>query len=133
MSAQPDTAYQFNFKIGGGNDSDLHNIYATNGADAVEQLEFFEETLLPRLIALHQTARAGGVVAATVPLAPAATQTVTAPPPAATPEAGGPLCEHGQPMKKIPAGISKASGKPYPAFYACNQPRGQQCNARVSV
>ena len=44
-----------------------------------------------------------------------------------------PLCDHGQPMKLVPAGISKASGKPYAAFYACGQPRGQQCAKKTSV
>jgi hypothetical protein len=36
-------------------------------------------------------------------------------------------------MKYIAAGISKSTGKPYKAFYACNAPRGQQCNSRVSA
>lgn len=44
-----------------------------------------------------------------------------------------PLCDHGQPMKLVPAGISKASGKPYPAFWACAQARGQQCAKKTSV
>lgn len=35
-----------------------------------------------------------------------------------------PLCN--QPLKVIPAGISKGNGKPYPAFYACPN----KCNLR---
>lgn len=145
MTAQPDTVYQFNIKIGEGYDADLHNIYASNGAEAVEQLDFFEETLLPRLIALRQTARAGSVVATAGIAAPATQQAqpteyaqspspgyVSGPAGPPTADAGH-VCAHGQPMKLIPAGISKASGKPYKAFYVCAQPRGMQCDTRVSV
>ena len=136
MTAQPDTVYQFNIKIGEGYDADLHNIYASNGAEAVEQLDFFEETLLPRLIALRQTARAGSVVATAGIAAPATQQAAVVHTPYVqeTPTADtGHVCAHGQPMKLIPAGISKASGKPYKAFYVCAQPRGMQCDTRVSV
>lgn len=49
-----------------------------------------------------------------------------APEPAAPGNA--PLCDHGQPMKLIPAGVSKKTGKPYPGFYACANPdRNSQC------
>lgn len=49
------------------------------------------------------------------------------------PENEVPRCPiHGSPMTLKPAGISKTSGKPYPAFWACNQKTidGKYCNAR---
>lgn len=58
-----------------------------------------------------------------------------APTPAPTPTAGAapstPLCDHGQPMKYVQAGISKSTNKPYNGFWACPLPRGQQCQKRV--
>lgn len=41
-----------------------------------------------------------------------------------------PLCDHNEPMRLVPAGISKA-GKPYKAFYACSRQRAEACNAKV--
>ena len=54
-----------------------------------------------------------------------------APPRPATPVASNaPLCQHG-PMKLVPAGVSKKTGKPYGAFWACDcgKPRAEQCKA----
>lgn len=56
-----------------------------------------------------------------------------APTPVSTPQGGvapttgqaGPVCAHG-PMRFVPAGFSKSTGKPYAAFYGCPAPRGQQ-------
>lgn len=132
MTASASTAFQANFKIG----TDLHNVYADNGGDFIEQLDFFAEEALPKIIAITQTIGAASVVAASFPIAPAATQNLTAaapPPAAASSDAGAHLCDHAQPMKLIPAGISKATGKPYKAFYACAQPRGMQCDKKVTV
>lgn len=48
---------------------------------------------------------------------------------APAPAANAPMCDHGQPMKLVPAGVSKKTGKPYPGFYACNNPsRDSQCS-----
>ena len=52
--------------------------------------------------------------------------------PAAAP-ASGPVCKHGEPAKLVPAGVSKSSGKPYRAFYACQRPQGQQCDYRANA
>ena len=41
-----------------------------------------------------------------------------------------PMCDHQEPMRLVPAGISKA-GKPYKAFYACSRPRAEACNAKA--
>ena len=39
---------------------------------------------------------------------------------------------HGTPMQLIPAGVSKTSGKPYPAFYTCKELNadGSKCTYR---
>ena len=39
-------------------------------------------------------------------------------------------CGGGQ-MRQVPAGIAKATGRPYKAFYACPKPQGQSCQNKV--
>lgn len=115
MSAPSSTVFQFNFKIGG----DLHNVYAENGTEAIELLEFFEESILPVLTSLSQKIGAVTVVAQSpLTVAPAATQTLAAQPPAQSDAEDGHSCPHG-PMRLVPAGVSKKTGKPYRAFYSC--------------
>ena len=59
------------------------------------------------------------------PVAPA----VIAPAAPAAAAIQAPSCQHG-PMKQIPGGISKKTGKPYNAFWACQWPnRDEQCQA----
>lgn len=130
MTAPESTAYQANFKIG----NDLHNVYSTNGADFLDQLDFFQTEALPKILAISSVVHAGATIVTSLPVAPAPQQVFQAAATAA-PTGGGEvhLCDHGQPMKNIPAGISKATGKPYAGFYACAQPRGQQCDAKVST
>ena len=135
MSAPDTTVYQFNFKDNvTGN---LHNIYATNGQEAIELLEAFERDILPKLHDVQAKIAATTAVATTPNPAPAQAAPSSAPVAAATPPAAAtgdaPLCDHGQPAKLVPAGIAKASGKPYRAFYACSQPRATQCNFKASV
>ena len=131
MSAPDSTVIQLNFKTPAGG---LFNIYATNVPEAKELLAAFREELIQEI---HDTE---AVISAAVNVArtPAPTQPVTPQntPSAATPPASdgdAPLCEHGIPAKLVPAGISKASGKPYRAFYACSQPRATQCNFKATV
>lgn len=65
----------------------------------------------------------------------------TAPAPAApqsdqwiAPQQAAPMCDHGQPMKLVPAGVSKKTGKPFKAFYCCANPdRDSQCKKTVTV
>ena len=40
---------------------------------------------------------------------------------------GPPTCNCGQPKRWVPPGFSQNSGKAYKGFWACPQPRGQQC------
>lgn len=45
-----------------------------------------------------------------------------------------PQCTCGAgPMRLVPAGISKSTGKSYRAFYSCPQPQGSQCKNRVNI
>jgi len=128
MSAPDTTVFQFNFKDPQGN---LHNIYATNGEEAVELLDAFQANILSKVFEVQTAIQAVTAVAAPArPAAPATSPSVATPP---APDGDAPLCEHGVPAKLVPAGIAKATGKPYRAFYACAQPRATQCNFRASV
>lgn len=64
-----------------------------------------------------------------VPTQPA--QNYVTPPaaPGASPEC---TCGAG-PMRLVPAGISKSTGKPYRAFYACPRPQGSACKNRQNA
>ena len=47
---------------------------------------------------------------------------------------GAPECTCGAgPMRLVPAGISKSTGKPYRAFYACTRPQGSACKNRQNA
>lgn len=129
MSAPDSTVIQFNFKTPNGG---LHNIYATSVPEAVELLDAFRDELVGAIFDVEQKINAAYSVAYTTTSVTPQPQAAAATPPAAAP-AGEHLCDHGVPMKLIPAGISKATGKPYKAFYACAQPRGQQCDKKVTV
>jgi hypothetical protein len=132
LSAPDATAIQFNFKTPTGG---LHNIYASSVPEAIELIDAFRDELIGAIFDVEQKINAAYAVAHTPAPTPQPQVAAVAQPPAAAAPAGdaGHLCDHGQPMKLIPAGISKASGKPYKAFYACAQPRGMQCDKRVSV
>lgn len=135
MSAPDSTTYQFNFKVG----DVMHNIYATNGAEADELLDYFHESLLAKAVSIQQALAAANTVAQHIPVAPAAQQPAPSAPvqaPTAVPQANTGdqhVCNCGIPMRYVQAGVSKATGKPYRAFYACAQPRGQQCDKKITV
>ena len=66
--------------------------------------------------------------------APAADPWGAAAPAAPEPTGPAPICDHGQPMKLVPAGISKKTGAPYKAFYVCAAPqKAQQCQKTVRL
>ena len=127
MSATQGIAYQANFKTPAGT---LLNIYAENGGDFADQLDAFPE-FLAKIVAIESQIVPASTVAQHVPVAAPAQQ----PPQPAAPAATGDehICNCGLPMRFVPAGVSKASGKPYRAFYACSGPRGQQCDKKISV
>jgi hypothetical protein len=41
------------------------------------------------------------------------------------------VCKHGEPAKFVAAGVSKKTGKPYRAFYACAR-RSDECDFRAN-
>lgn len=127
--------YQANFKTPKGS---LLNIRAWSEAELDQALD----ALLTRVNVINDVELAidavcnlqqGGIkvtqttVTNTPPAAPAPMQGYT--PPAVTP-ANAPTCEHGEAMRYVPAGISKA-GKPYKGFYACARPRTEACNSKA--
>ena len=66
--------------------------------------------------------------------APAAAPWGAAAPVAPEPAGPAPMCDHGQAMKLVPAGISKKTGQPYKAFYVCAAPqKAQQCQKTVRL
>lgn len=131
MSAPDSTVFQHNFKVW----DSLHNIYATSGTEDEELLDYFQENLLSKIVAIQQGINGATNVAVALPVAPAARQPgPPAPGPAAAPQVDGEhVCDCGMPMRFVPAGVSKTSGKPYRAFYACAGPRGQQCQKKITV
>ena len=105
-------------------------------------------TLIESVTLAVGASNAAGLVASAPSNAPGGfdsnpwTPTTTAAPPApaaadpwAAQAAGpAPVCDHGQPMKQIPAGISKKTGEPYRAFYVCAAPqKAQQCQKTVRL
>lgn len=129
MTAPANTAYQANFKTPNGA---LLNIYAADGGEFTELLDAFE-SYIPKIAAIESLLSGAGVVAASGTLAPPAQQTYAAPAPTAAPVGNVPLCEHGEPCKVVPAGVAKATGKPYRSFAACARPREAQCGTRVTL
>jgi hypothetical protein len=132
--------FQINLKTPGGT---LLNLRAWTE----QELDIYIDALqlrIPDIQALEQVVNAGGAANAAIanlqsaglnpqpvaaPAAPAHNYAPT--PPAPAPAAGAaPNCDHGMPMRFVPAGISKA-GKPYKSFYACAQPRESACNAKA--
>jgi hypothetical protein len=132
--------FQINLKTPGGT---LLNIRAWTE----QELDIYIDALqlrIPDIQTLEQVVNSGGAANAAIanlqsaglnpqpvaaPAAPAHNYAPT--PPAPAPAAGAsPNCDHGMPMRFVPAGISKA-GKPYKSFYACAQPRESACNAKA--
>ncbi len=130
MSASATTVAQLNIKVG----NDLVNLYADNVFELGELIDaLIESGFAQKYHDLHSTLTAVNAVSTTQHATPVQAPALAVVAPPAAPVASGPLCEHGQPAKKIPAGISKATGKPYSGFYACAQPRESQCNFRATA
>lgn len=130
MTAPATTVAQLNIKTPHGT---LINLYADNVAELGELIDALEEqaakiTAIESLFTAASAVSQAGIAARPTQQPPAAPA-----PPAPAPAGNEVLCEHGQPAKLIPAGVSKATGKPYRAFYACNQPRDAQCNFRLTA
>lgn len=132
-------AIQINFKTK--KDGMLINLRAANGAELDLLLTEVSERLAA-LVDLENTtesmAREQGAVNLIQESFPGAQVVhqgaVQRPAPQAPAAAPGtvPNCACGAgPMRFVAAGISKSTGKPYRAFYACPQPQGQACNHKA--
>jgi hypothetical protein len=126
-----EAAIQINFKTK--KDGMLINLRAN---DAIE-LDGLLDSLTQRLAALIDLEQTVETMAA--PAQSQAVAAITQAFPNATPVAGykpagagAPECTcGGGPMRLVPAGIAKATGRPYKGFYACPKPQGQACQNKV--
>ena len=131
MSAPDSTVAQLNVKTPSGT---LINLYATNVYELGELIDALEEQAA-KITAIESLFTATSNVAAAGIVAPPTQQNVAAVPTAQpnAPAGGQVMCDCGIPAKVIPAGVSKATGKPYRSFAACSKPREQQCNFKLSL
>jgi hypothetical protein len=124
------TPIQINFKTK--KDGMLINIRANDGAE----LDLLMDQISQRLAGLIDLEKTTEAMAAPAQAIPAAVvnafpnaQVVSATKAA---PAGAPDCAcGGGPMRFVPAGIAKSTGRPYKAFYACPKPQGQACQNKV--
>jgi hypothetical protein len=131
-----EAAIQINFKTK--RDGMLINLRANDAIELDGLLDALSQRLAT-LIDLETTVESMAQPSApAVPAAIAAAfpgaQVVAQAPVAGYKPAGGPqpqcTCGAG-PMRLVPAGIAKATGRPYKGFYACPQPQGQACQNKV--
>jgi hypothetical protein len=128
-----EAAIQINFKTK--KDGMLINLRAN---DAIE-LDGLLDSLTQRLAALIDLEQTVETMA--TPAQSQAMAAITQSFPNATPvqgykPAGAPTPEctcGGGTMRLVPAGIAKATGRPYKGFYACPKPQGQACQNKVSA
>lgn len=128
-----EAAIQINFKTK--KDGMLINLRAN---DAIE-LDGLLDGLTQRLAALIDLEQTVETMA--TPTQSQAMATISQAFPNATPvqgykPAGAPTPDctcGGGTMRLVPAGIAKATGRPYKGFYACPKPQGQACQNKVSA
>lgn len=137
MSNMENAPIQINWKTK--KDGMLINLRAASGAE----LDLLIDELSQRLAALidleattESMARATGAtntVQDSFPGAQVVNQgAVQRPAPTPTVAGQSPECAcGGGPMRFVAAGISKSTGKPYRAFYACPKPQGQACSHKA--
>jgi hypothetical protein len=132
-----EAAIQINFKTK--RDGMLINLRANDAIELDGLLDALSQRLAT-LIDLETTVES--MAQPSAPISPAATiaaafpnaQVVSQPPVAGYKPAGAgaPQCTCGAgPMRLVPAGIAKSTGRPYKGFYACPQPQGQACQNKV--
>jgi hypothetical protein len=79
--------------------------------------------------ALNATVVPDPLASKPAPPAPVRPANSYGPPPSNAPTGVAPSCVHG-PMRFVAGGVSKSTGKGYPAFYSCTMPKGQdQCKS----
>ena len=135
-----DSAIQINFKTK--RDGMLINLRANDAVELDNLLATITERLAT-LVDLEQTvesmavppslAQASANIAAAFPGSQVVASTPAPSEPAGYKPAGAvPECTcGGGPMRHVPAGIAKSTGRPYKAFYACPKPQGQACQNKV--
>ena len=129
-----EAAIQINFKTK--RDGMLINLRANDAIELDGLLDALSQRLAT-LIDLESTVES--MAQPSSPAQNAAVAAVTQAFPNATPVAGykpaggpAPQCTCGAgAMRLVPAGIAKATGRPYKGFYACPQPQGQACQNKV--
>jgi hypothetical protein len=118
-----------------------HKVLLTAGGDTVSEFQLRWAELAESAQQLIESFNLLAAAHTAAPLVAHAPAPVSAPPapvaddpwaptPSAAPPQVAPVpnCDHGQPMKLVPPGVSKKTGKPYPGFYACANPdRNSQC------
>ena len=125
-----EAAIQINFKTK--RDGMLINLRANDAIELDGLLDALSQRLAT-LLDLESTVEAMAT--------PAPAQVIANAFPGATPVAGykpagapTPECTcGGGTMRLVPAGIAKATGRPYKGFYACPKPQGQACQNKVSA
>ena len=134
-----EAAIQINFKTK--RDGMLINLRANDGFHLDELLDAVTQRLAA-LIDIENTVEGMATPAAPVQSAsaviantfPGAQVVAQAPGVQGYKPTGGPapMCTCGAgAMRLVPAGIAKATGRPYKGFYACPQPQGQACQNKV--
>ena len=129
-----EAAIQINFKTK--RDGMLINLRANDAIELDGLLDALSQRLAT-LIDLESTVES--MSQPSTPTQSAAVAAVTQAFPNATPVAGykpaggpAPQCTCGAgAMRLVPAGIAKATGRPYKGFYACPKPQGQSCQNKV--
>ena len=127
--------YQINVKTPKGS---LLNIRAASEAELDQALDGLTlrigaiadlETSIDAICALSNAGLAPEIVTST----PVAAVAPSYPAPVGYKPAGAvPDCScGGGPMRHVPAGIAKSTGRPYKAFYACPKPQGAACQNKV--
>lgn len=127
-----ESIFSFTTKING----DLFTIRGNTGEEFANNLVWTTnnyDQILEHVTALQAAGNAASLVnTASAPLPQAAPPQPNAVPTSSS-YGDGPACKHGEPAKYIAAGVSKKTGQPYRAFYACGRPQGQQCDFRASA
>lgn len=128
------SAIQINFKTK--RDGMLINLRAADGIELDSLLDQLTQRIAA-LVDLEKTVEGMTVVKDVFPTStPVVQGTTVAPRPVQVAPTTGvtPDCScGGGVMRFVPAGIAKATGRPYKAFYACPKPQGQACQNKVSA
>jgi hypothetical protein len=125
------SAIQINFKTK--KDGMLINLRAQDGAELDLLLDAVSQRLAA-LVDLEKTVEGMAVIKDAFPQSTVVGTTAAPRPVQAAPTQGTPECAcGGGPMRFVPAGIAKSTGRPYKAFYACPKPQGQACQNKVTA